>query len=139
MHHPGNLIIRTEADAETYKALTSVGGDLYILAEAELDALTSVVGSLIINADARLDALTRVGCLIIRADADLGALTSVGGDLYILADASLGALKSVGGELNIIAGTNVTIAALRKSRKGHLDGMKDASKRIAPKETNDGK
>ena len=80
MHHPGNLIIRTEADAETYKAVTSVGGSL-----------------------------------IIHADASLDALTSVGGDLYI------------------DAGTNVTMAALEKSRKGHLAGMKDASKRIAPK------
>ena len=102
MHHEGNLIIRTAADVEKYKAVTSIGGSLRIEADAKLDALTSVGGYIRIEAAAELGALTSVGgYLYIRADAELGALTSVGGFLYIDADASLGALTSVGGDLYI--------------------------------------
>ena len=82
--HQGNLEIRTAADAEKYKTLTEVLGDLYINSSAKLDALTSVGGFLSINSSAKLD-----------------ALTSVGGDLSIYSSAKLDALTSVGGFLSI--------------------------------------
>jgi hypothetical protein len=78
MKHQGNLTIRTQADADRYSGLTEVSGDLYIYAEAKLDApkLESVGGDLYIYAEAKLD-----------------ALKSVGGDLYINAEAKLDAPK----------------------------------------------
>ena len=57
----GDLGIYTADDALIYKGVTSVGGNLYIDADAKLDALTSVGGNLYIYADAKLDALTSVG------------------------------------------------------------------------------
>jgi len=91
----GNLTI-TRDNAAQYSALTSIGGALFINADAKLDALTSVGGALVIYADAKLNApaLTSVGGdLVIHAGAklDAPALTSVGGALSIHADATLDA------------------------------------------------
>jgi hypothetical protein len=127
--HEGNLTIRTAADAEKYRnitkvtgdlsinsnakldapALTSVGGDLSINSNAKLDALTSVGGDLYIYSNAKLDApaLTSVGgYLSINSNAklDAPALTSVGGYLYIYSNAKLDALTSVGGDLSSVGG-----------------------------------
>ena len=60
--------------------LTSVGGNLYVHAKANLPALTSVGGDLHVDAKADLPALTSVGeDLYVHAKADLPSLTSVGG------------------------------------------------------------
>jgi len=100
--HHGNLEIRNAADAEKYRNITKVTGDLYINSSAKLDALTSVGGALSINSSAKLDALTSVGGdLYINSSAKLDALTSVGGDLSINSSAKLDALTSVGGYLYI--------------------------------------
>ena len=101
----GSLYVSADADLP---ALTSVGGYLDVSADADLPALTSVGGSLDVRADADLPALTSVGgSLYVRADADLPALTSVGGSLYVSADADLPALTSVGGSLYVSAGKNL--------------------------------
>jgi hypothetical protein len=135
--HEGNLTIRTAADAEKYRnitkvtgdlsinsnakldapALTSVGGDLSINSNAKLDALTSVGGDLYIYSNAKLDApaLTSVGgYLSINSNAklDAPALTSVGGDLYISSNAKLDALTSVGGDLYIYSKGALTAGKL---------------------------
>ena len=131
--HHGNLEIRTAEDAEKYKtltkvtgdlyinsstkldapALTSVGGYLYIYSSAKLDALTSVGGDLSINSSAKLDALTSVGgYLYINSSAKLDALTSVGGDLSINSSAKLDALTSVGGDLYINSSAKLTAGKL---------------------------
>ena len=102
--HHGNLEIRTAEDAEKYKTLTKVTGDLYINSSTKLDApaLTSVGGYLSINSSTKLDALTSVGGdLSINSSAKLDALTSVGGYLHIYSSAKLDALTSVGGDLYI--------------------------------------
>ena len=46
MKHQGNLVIRTQADADKYSGLTEVTGGLSINASAKLDALKSVGGGL---------------------------------------------------------------------------------------------
>ena len=83
MHIPGNLII-TAADLAEYQDVTSVGGDLVILApDASLPALATVGGNIwIYAAGAMLPALESVGLsLEIRAaGVSLPALTSVHGE-----------------------------------------------------------
>jgi hypothetical protein len=119
MIHKGNLEIRTQADADKYRGVTEVTGDLYIHSGAKLDApaLTSVGGYLSIHSSANLDApaLTSVGGdLSIYSSAKLDALTSVGGDLYINISAKLDApaLTSVGGYLYIHSSANLDAPAL---------------------------
>ncbi len=78
----GNLYL-TRDNVHRYAGLTTVGGGLYIGADAQLPALTSVGDYLSISADAQLPALTTVGgALSISADAPLPALTSVRGKPY---------------------------------------------------------
>ena len=115
--HHGNLEIRTAEDAEKYKTLTKVTGDLYINSSTKLDApaLTSVGGYLYIYSSAKLDALTSVGGdLSINSSAKLDALTSVGGYLYINSSAKLDApaLTSVGGYLYINSSAKLTAGKL---------------------------
>jgi len=55
MKHEGNLII-TKYNAADFAALTSVGGDLSVRADAQLPALTSVGGYLYVEADGKLSA-----------------------------------------------------------------------------------
>ena len=100
MKHQGNLIIRTAADAEKYKSLTEVTGNLYIEASAKLDALKSVGGYLSIHASAKLD-----------------ALKSVGGYLYINANGSLIARKLYPGgydKFSVIDGIGCVVLSEKK-------------------------
>ena len=55
MKHQGNLTITAE-NAERYRTLTEVTGELCIYSGTKLDALTSVGGDLHIYSDAKLDA-----------------------------------------------------------------------------------
>ena len=102
----GNLEICTQADAEKYKHLTEVSGDLYINSSAELDALTSVGGYLYINSSAELDA---------------HALTSVGGYLYINKKDALTASKLyTGGYDKFTVLDNIPCVILSEKKQGDV-------------------
>ena len=95
-HIAGDLVIRTAADAAAYADVTSVGGSLYIRAEASLPVLTSVGGTLYICAEASLPVLTSVGgTLEIRAEASLPVLTSVGGHAVATGDVAFARIRAV--------------------------------------------
>ena len=104
MKHIGNLEI-TKSNAQNYKDLVEVTGDLSIYSKAELEALESVGGDLSID-----------------SNAELKALKSVGGNLSIDSNAELEApkLESVGGNLSIDSNAieqfpnNVKIKCLRQ-------------------------
>jgi hypothetical protein len=111
-------------------ALTTVGGDLSIYAQAKLDALTTVGGYLYIYAQAELDApaLTTVGgYLYINAQAELDApaLTTVGGDLSICAQAKLDAPALKGGNDNTAKAKCTKALELSLKTKGliKIDGI----------------
>ena len=100
--HQGDLTIWNASDAEAYKGVAEITGDLYISGAARLNApaLRSVGGVLLIYGGAKLDA---------------PALKSVGGDLYISSEAKLDApaLKSIGGYLSIYGEAKLDVPALR--------------------------
>ena len=122
--YEGNLTIKTQVDADKYKHLKKITGNLYINSSAKLDALKSVGGDLYIYSSVKLDALKSVGGnLYIHSSAKLDApkLESVGGYLYINSNAELIANKLyTGGYGKFKVYDNIGCVVLSEKQKGDV-------------------